>query len=158
MYRDDAHAARLRIETLEAKLAEQDAGRVAREAEIAELRASLERLGEDGGERKKKRRGRWPVLAVGGMAVLGAAAGVRAAARPLSPVLSCELYLTRLETCGGDPRVVAAYHQAGEQLREAIKVAGATAEGRAALDTACTEGLAGLNSSSVCDSTAPARR
>lgn len=43
-YRDDREAARLRIETLEAKIAERDASLRARETELAERERELERL------------------------------------------------------------------------------------------------------------------
>ena len=44
MYRDESEATRLRIETLEAKLTERDAMIAARDAEIGELTARVERL------------------------------------------------------------------------------------------------------------------
>lgn len=44
MFRDDHEAARLRIETLEARLHEKEASLSAREAELAETRAELDRL------------------------------------------------------------------------------------------------------------------
>src|SRR6188508_1520644 len=43
-YRDDLRAARMRIETLEAKLAERDAALRAREAELAERDAAFEAM------------------------------------------------------------------------------------------------------------------
>ena len=150
MYRDDADAARLRIETLEAKLVEQDAGRVARDAEIAELRAALERLGrETGGE--KKRRPRWPLAAVSCVVVLGAGAGVVLALRPSVPAaIACDIYVARVETCGDDPTTVAAFQRAAAGMRESFKEAAHTPEGRAALTTACTQALAALDSKGAC--------
>jgi hypothetical protein len=158
MYRDDADAARLRIQTLEAKLAEQDAGRLARDAEIAELRAGLERLGrEAGGE--QKRRPRWPLVAVGSVVVLGAGAGVVLALRAsVPPAIVCDIFVARLEACGDDPVTVAAYQQAAARMRESFKEAAQTPQGRTALATACTQALASLDSSGACHPKATAPR
>ncbi len=157
MYRDDADAKRLRIETLEAKLAEQEAGRRARDAEIAELRASLESLGHETGW--QKRHPSRPLLVAGALAAVGAAGGVLYASRPTAPAaLACELYVARLESCEGDPMVVSAYRQAAVQMREALRTTSLPPEGTASMNSACTQALAALDTTGVCKRKTPAPR
>ncbi|MDI1445523.1 hypothetical protein [Polyangium sp. 6x1] len=79
-YRNNLDAARMRIETLEAKLAEREASLRAREAEIAEQNAVLTRLRQTGGKPANSR-GVWIALlafthaivaGLGGLIFLGA--------------------------------------------------------------------------------------
>ncbi|MDI1475247.1 hypothetical protein [Polyangium sp. y55x31] len=79
-YRNNLDAARMRIETLEAKLTEREASLKAREAELAEQNAEITRLRQTGGK-PAKLSGVWIVLLVfthfavagiGGLIFLGA--------------------------------------------------------------------------------------
>ncbi|HVK67323.1 MAG TPA: hypothetical protein VM694_22715, partial [Polyangium sp.] len=79
-YRNNLDAARMRIETLEAKLAEREASLRAREAELAEQTAENTRLRQTGAKPPKSR-GVWitllvfthvAVACIGGLIFLGA--------------------------------------------------------------------------------------
>jgi multidrug resistance efflux pump len=70
MYRNDAEAAQLRIQTLEAELAERDAALAARDAEIAELQREIDRAPANGWPRV------WPVLLSLATGAIGLAAGL----------------------------------------------------------------------------------
>ncbi|MDC3962492.1 hypothetical protein [Polyangium jinanense] len=79
-YRNNLDAARMRIETLEAKLAEREASLKAREAELAEQNAEITRLRQTGGKPAESR-GVWialftfthfAVAGLGGLIFLGA--------------------------------------------------------------------------------------
>lgn len=87
-YRDDLGAARMRIETLEAKLAERDAALRAREAEIAERDAEIARLRKAPVVISDPPRGRVMALVASAvllMAGVGAAVFVLTAREPVAP-------------------------------------------------------------------------
>lgn len=91
-YRDDLGAARMRIETLEAKLAERDAALRAREAEIAERDAEIARLRKAPVIISDPARGRVmalvasAVLVMAGMGAAGFLIAGRASVPPPEPV------------------------------------------------------------------------
>lgn len=167
MYRDEGEAARLRIATLEAKLAERDATLVVRDAELLELAARVERLQPADAATPRSRR-LWPILAgamallVGGNALLFA--GVRprgqptAVRHPLEPrttigVPACDEYLFRIELCISslDPAVRDALSSALHATRERWWAAGATVSGRSNLALTCEQALDALAVTPLCE-------
>ena len=71
-YRDDLAAAKSRVQTLEAQIAERDAALRAREAELAEQRAELERLGGNPASAPVRVHAAWRVsTAVALLAIVG---------------------------------------------------------------------------------------
>ena len=157
MYRDDADAAKLRIQTLEAKLTEQEAGLHARDAEIAELRAGVERLGRAGAATAPRRH--WPVVTASAFALLALSGtgvlALRPSQAPPPPgstgVPACDLYLARLETCaGGNPATQAVMRTSRATMLDGIRSAATSPEARAAIAPACTQALSGLESSTAC--------
>jgi hypothetical protein len=157
MYRDDADAAKLRIQTLEAKLTEQEAGLHAREAEIAELRAGMERLGRAGAATAPRRH--WPVVTASAFALLALSGAGALALRPshappppgFTGVPSCDLYLARLATCaGGNPTTEAVMKASRATMLDSMRGAATSPEARAALAPACAQALTALETSSTC--------
>jgi hypothetical protein len=164
MYRDEGEAARLRIVTLEAKLAERDAALEARDAELRELGAQVERLQPAGPPPRRL----WPIL-VGAMALLvGANAlvftGVRPRSQPGSTrhaveprtttgVAACDEYLFRVDLCVSrlEPAVRDALSTSLHATRESWGAAGATAGGRAKLAATCEQALDALAMSPLCE-------
>ena len=167
MYRDESEATRLRIETLEAKLAERDAALVARDAEISELTACVARL-SPGQARGPKPRSSWPIL-LGAMALLIGASGslftgMRPRAQPGSAhhrieprttttVAACDEYLFRVELCLSrlDPSVRDALSTSLRGTREAWWAAGASPASRDTLATTCRQALDSLAMNPLCD-------
>ncbi|MEP7121174.1 MAG: hypothetical protein ABJE95_09700 [Byssovorax sp.] len=167
MYREEDQALRLRIETLEAKLAERDAMVVARDAELSELTARLLRLQPKVAAGPRARR-LWPILS-GAMALLvGASAlmftGMRprpqaASARPaFQPktsvgVPACDEYLFRIELCisGLGPDVRDALSTSLKATREAWWSAASTPKGREALAGTCEQALDTLAVTPLCE-------
>lgn len=100
-YRDDARAARLRIDTLEAQLAERDASLRAREAELREAEGEMERLralaaSELRDDELRERVGSSRMLAAGQTAFLGVVGCVLcAAAMSIALVRSCPSHVSR---------------------------------------------------------------
>jgi hypothetical protein len=100
-YRDDARAARLRIDTLEAQLAERDASLRARDAELREAEGEMERLRAIASSelRESELRGRdgsSRMLAAGQTAFLGVVGCVLcAAAMSIALVRSCPSHVSR---------------------------------------------------------------
>jgi hypothetical protein len=167
MYRDEGEAARLRIETLEAKLAERDAAIAARDAEISELTAHVERLGSGGAAGPRARRS-WPILAgamallVGGSSVLLSGmrprAQVGSAHHRVEPktttgVAACDEYLFRVELCISrlDPAVRDPLSTSLRATREAWWLAGTTPGGQEQLAATCQQALDGLAMSPLCE-------
>jgi hypothetical protein len=167
MYREEGEALRLRIETLEAKLAERDAMVVARDAELCELAARLERLAPRAAEAPTVRR-LWPILC-GAMALLvgGSAlsfAGVRPRAQPPTMrqafelkttigVPECDEYLFRIELCisGLAPEVRDALSTSLQATREAWWATAATGTGRERLRVTCEKALDTLAVTPLCE-------
>lgn len=167
MYRDESEAARLRIETLEAKVAERDAMIAARDAEIGELLARVERLDPAVAERAKPQR-LAPIL-IGAMTLLLAASsamsfGARPRARPGSSrqaavertttgVAACDEYLFRVQLCISrlDPAVRDSMSTSLRTTREAWWSAATTSAGREKLGASCEQALEGLAMSPLCE-------
>jgi hypothetical protein len=166
-YRDEGEATRLRIETLEAKLAERDAALAARDAELQELTAIVERREPSGAAGPRPRR-LWPILA-GAMALLvGANAllfiGMKprpqsGSARPrIEPttttgVAACDEYLFRVELCISrlDPAVRDSLSTSLRATREVWWSAGATRAGQEKLGATCEQALDTLAMSPLCE-------
>lgn len=168
MYREEGEALRLRIETLEAKLAERDAMVVARDAELCELAARVERLQPGAASRPMARRS-WPILG-GAMALLvaGSAAaftGVRPRPQPAAAhralelktsigVPACDEYLFRIELCIGGlgPEVRDALSTSLQATREAWWTTAATGDsGREHLRATCETALDTLAVTPLCE-------
>jgi len=165
MYRDESEATRLRIETLEAKLAERDAMIAARNAEIGELTAHVERLAPEAPAKPQKL---GPIL-VAAMTLLIAASGalmlgIGPRARPGSfhtaveertttGVAACDEYLFRVQLCISrlDPQVRDSISTSLRTTREAWWSAGRTPVGRDKLGATCEQALEGLAMSPLCD-------
>jgi hypothetical protein len=165
MYRDESEATRLRIETLEAKLAERDAMIAARDAEIGELTARVERL-DPATPAKPQKLG--PIL-VGAMTLMLAASsalmlGIGPRARPGSSrqpaeartttgVAACDEYLFRVQLCISrlDPEVRDSMSTSLRTTREAWGSAATTPAGRNKLGATCEQALEGLAMSPLCD-------
>jgi len=169
MYRDEDEAAKLRIETLEAKVAERDAALAARDAELGELEAKVARLqGAAGGARPARPVNvTAPVVACALAIVAGVAGfvlmrqGQPAQGQPAPlPVVAvgdtgvpeCDAYLQQMETClakmPDSAREPA--RQAVQQTRDAWKSAAATPGGRAALPQACLQAQQALARNPMC--------
>jgi hypothetical protein len=164
MYRDEGEAARLRIATLEAKLAERDAALEARDAELRELGAQIERLQPEGPAPRRL----WPILA-GAMALLvGANALVFSGMRPRAEggagrhaseprtttgVVACDEYLFRVELCLSrlEPGVRESLSSSLHATRDGWWAAGATAGGREKLAVTCEQALDALAQNPLCD-------
>jgi hypothetical protein len=168
MYREEGEALRLRIETLEAKLAERDAMVVARDAELCELAARVERLAPTAGARPATRRlgpilGAAMALLVGGSAV--AFTGVRPRAQPAASrhafelnttigVPACDEYLFRIELCisGLGPEVRDALSTSLQATRESWWTTAATGtSGRERLRATCETALDTLAVTPLCE-------
>lgn len=167
MYRDESEATRLRIETLEAKLAERDAMIAARDAEIGELAARVERLAP--GAAKPAHPQRLGPILVAAMTVLVAASSAlmlgigprdrpgsrRAAAeeRTTTGVAACDEYLFRVQLCISrlDPQVRDSMSASLRTTREAWWSAGRTSMGREKLGASCEQALEGMAMSPLCD-------
>jgi hypothetical protein len=167
MYRDESEATRLRIETLEAKLAERDAMIAARDAEIGELTARVERLEPAAATRSKPQK-LGPIL-VAAMTLLLAASsalmlGIGPRARPGSlrapaeertttGVAACDEYLFRVQLCISrlDPEVRDSMSTSLRTTREAWWSASRTSMGRDKLGATCEAALEGLAMSPLCD-------
>ena len=167
MYRDESEATRLRIETLEAKLAERDAMIAARDAEIGELTARVEHLDPAAGTPAKPQK-LAPIL-VGAMTLLLAASsalllgiGPRARAgssrppaeaRTTTGVAACDEYLFRVQLCISrlDPEVRDSISTSLRTTREAWGSAATTSAGRTKLGATCEQALEGLAMSPLCD-------
>ena len=168
MYRDESEATRLRIETLEAKLAERDAMIAARNAEIGELTARVERLAPEATATPAKPQKLGPIL-VGAMTLLLAASsalllgiGPRARsgslrqpaeARTTTGVAACDEYLFRVQLCISrlDPEVRDSMSTSLRTTREAWWSAARTSVGRDKLGATCEQALEGLAMSPLCD-------
>ena len=168
MYRDESEATRLRIETLEAKVAERDAMIAARDAEIGELLARVERQDPAAAAARAKPQRLAPIL-VGAMALLLAASsalsfGARPRARPGSSrqaavertttgVAACDEYLFRVQLCISrlDPAVRDSMSTSLRTTREAWWSAARTSVGRDKLGATCEQALEGLAMSPLCD-------
>jgi hypothetical protein len=167
MYRDESEATRLRIETLEAKLAERDAMIAARNAEIGELTARVEQLAP-GTATPAKPQKLGPIL-VAAMTLLIAASGAlmlgigprarpgsgRAAVedRTTTGVAACDEYLFRVQLCIArlDPQVRDSMSTSLRTTREAWWSAARTSVGRDKLGATCEQALEGLAMSPLCD-------
>lgn len=167
MYRDESEATRLRIETLEAKLAERDAMIAARNAEIGELTARVERLSPAAATPAKPQK-LGPIL-VAAMTILLAASsalmlGIGPRARPGSyrtaaqertttGVAACDEYLFRVQLCISrlDPQVRDSMSSSLRTTREAWWSAGRTSVGREKIGATCEQALEGLAMSPLCD-------
>ncbi len=167
MYRDESEATRLRIETLEAKLTERDAMIAARDAEIGELTARVERLDPAAATAPPPQK-LGPIL-VGAMALLLAASsalllgiGPRARAcssrppveaRTTTGVAACDEYLFRVQLCISrlDPEVRDSMSTSLRTTREAWWSAATTSAGRSKLGATCEQALEGLAMSPLCD-------
>ena len=166
MYRDESEATRLRIETLEAKVAERDAMLAARDAEIGEPLARVERLDPAVAARTKPQR-LAPIL-VGAMTLLLAASsalslGARPRARPGSSrhavertttgVAACDEYLFRVQLCISrlDPAVRDSMSTSLRTTREAWGSAATMPEGREKLVASCEQALGALAMSPLCE-------
>ena len=167
MYRDQGEALRLRVETLEAKLAERDAMLAARDAELSELCAQVERLSPTGAVGARPRR-LWPILA-GAMALLvGASALLFVGMKPraqagsrghaIEPktttgVAACDEYLFRLELCISrlEPAVRDSLSTSLRATRQEWWAAGATASGQEKLTATCGQALDALAMSPFCE-------
>jgi hypothetical protein len=167
MYRDEGEAARLRIETLEARLAERDAAVAARDAELREFAARVERLQPTDAATPKPWR-LWPILAgamallVGGNALMFAGARPRAqpatmlhAREPKTTVgvPACDEYLFRIELCVSslDPSVRDALSTSLQATRERWWAAGSTMIGRRNLASTCEQALDTLAVTPLCE-------
>ena len=169
MYRDQGEALRLRIETLEAKLAERDAALAARDAELNELAAQVERMQPAGAVRAGQRR-LWPILGgamllfVGASALLFVGMKPRAQAGSMSMrhaiepktttgVAACDEYLFRLELCISrlDPAVRDSLSTSLRATREGWWAAGSTASGQEKLAATCGQALDALAMNPLCD-------
>jgi len=170
MYRDESEAVRLRIETLEAKLAEREASLAARDAELSELTALAARL-SPGQARGRRARSAWPIL-LGAMALLIGASGalfngIRPRAQPVvardrigveprtttTTIAACDEYLFRVELCTSrlDPVVRDALTTSLRRTRDAWWIEATSPTARGALATTCQEALDGLAMSPFCD-------
>ena len=167
MYRDESEATRLRIETLEAKLAERDAMIAARDAEIGELTARVERLDPAAATRSKPQK-LGPIL-VAAMTILLAtssalligigprarpgSSGRLAEARTTTGVAACDEYLFRVQLCISrlDPQVRDSMSTSLRTTREAWWSAATTSVGRDKLGATCEQALEGLAMSPLCD-------
>src|SRR5690349_22428739 len=156
MYRDESEATRLRIETLEAKLAERDAMIAARNAEIGELTARVERLQPATAAAPAKPQKLGPIL-VAAMTLLIAASGAlmlgigprarpgagRAAVedRTTTGVAACDEYLFRVQLCIArlDPQVRDSMSTSLRTTREAWWSAARTSVGREKLGATCEQ-------------------
>ena len=169
MYRDQGEALRLRIETLEARLAERDAMLAARNAELIELAAHVERLQPSALVAARPRR-LWPILAAAMTLLVSASAGVFAGMKPraqpgsasmrhgIEPktttgIAACDEYLFRVELCISrlDPAVRDSLSMSLRVTREAWWTAGATASGQEKLAVTCGQALDALAMSPLCD-------
>ena len=171
MYRDQAEALRLRIETLEAKLTERDATLAARDAELCELAARVERLQPSGVPGARPRR-LWPILA-GAMALLvGASALLFVGMKPRADaesrsrskrpamvaatttgVAASDEYLFRLKLCISrlDPAVRDSLSTSLRTTREGWWAAASTASGQEKLAATCGQALDALALNSLCE-------
>lgn len=167
MYRDEDEAARLRIATLEAKLAERDAALAARDAELGELRASVTRLAPEQPPATKPR-GSLPILVAGMAILIGLSlmivSGMGPRARPgrarsaveprtTTNVAACDEYLFRVELCLSrlDPSVRESLSTSLRATREAWGSAGDSPASRDALATSCRQALDNLAMNPLCD-------
>jgi hypothetical protein len=167
MYRDESEATRLRIETLEAKLAERDAALAARDAEISELTARVARLSPEPA-RGPKPRSSWPIL-LGAMAFLIGASGalftgIRPRAQPspahnrmeprtTTTVAACDEYLFRVELCLNrlDPSLRNSLGASLHGTRESWWLTATAPASRGSLTVMCQQALDDLAMSPLCD-------
>lgn len=169
MYRDESEAARLRIATLEAKLAERDAMLSARDAEISELTSHVERLDPAAAARAKPQPQRLAPILIGAMTLLLATSSAislgmrprgracashhREESRATTGIAACDEYLYRVQLCVShlDPAVRDAMSASLRGPREAWWSAGATPAGRDKLRVSCEQALDGLAVSPLCE-------
>jgi hypothetical protein len=168
MYRDESEATRLRIETLEAKLAERDAMLAARDAEINELSSRVERLDPASAAPAKPQR-LAPILLGAMTLLLATSSAISLGMRPraggcatrhavearttTTGIAACDEYLFRLQLCISrlDPAVRDSMSTSLRTTREAWWTAGATPGGREKLGATCEQALDGLAVSPLCD-------